>query len=89
MSTAFGNGSGTATTPGASKTSFAWGLAAGVGVDVTPQVAVDVGYRYLDLGKVETGRGEARLGGAPFGTVAPVTAALNVHVLSVGLRYTL
>ena len=40
-------------------TNFAWALYAGVSYDVTPQFTVDLGYRYTDLGTVETGRATA------------------------------
>jgi len=43
-------------TPGLSNSQwkFAWALMAGSAVNVTPNVAVDVGYRYLNLGDVST-----------------------------------
>ncbi|HEX2842440.1 outer membrane protein [Hyphomicrobium sp.] len=37
------------------QTNFAWALYAGLSYDVTPQFTVDLGYRYTDLGTVETG----------------------------------
>ncbi len=37
------------------QTNFAWALYAGVSYDVTPQFTLDLGYRYTDLGTVETG----------------------------------
>ncbi len=37
-------------------TNFAWALYAGVGYDVTPNLALDVAYRYADLGDARTGR---------------------------------
>lgn len=36
-------------------TNFAWALYAGVAYDVTPQLTLDFGYRYSDLGSVKTG----------------------------------
>lgn len=35
-----------------SETDFAWGLMAGVGVDLGHNLILDLGYRYLDLGEV-------------------------------------
>jgi opacity protein-like surface antigen len=34
---------------------FAWALYAGLGFEVTPQMTVDIGYRYLDMGDAESG----------------------------------
>lgn len=36
-------------------TNFAWALYAGLAYDVTPQLTLDLGYRYTDLGSVKTG----------------------------------
>ena len=36
-------------------TNFAWALYAGLAYDVTPQLTLDFGYRYTDLGSVYTG----------------------------------
>jgi opacity protein-like surface antigen len=43
-------------TPGLSNTQwkFAWALMAGSAINFTPNVALDVGYRYLNLGDVST-----------------------------------
>lgn len=38
-----------------SKSSFAWAVHAGLAYDVTPNVKLELGYRYVNLGKVETG----------------------------------
>jgi opacity protein-like surface antigen len=35
-------------------TNFAWNVGLGVGYQITPNVALDVGYRYVDLGKAST-----------------------------------
>lgn len=43
------------TLEGGANTSFAWQGAVGVGVDLTPNLALDVGYRYVDLGEGVTG----------------------------------
>lgn len=40
---------------GKSKTNFAWALMAGVAYDVTPNVKLELGYRYLNMGKAESG----------------------------------
>ncbi len=38
-----------------SKTSFAWALMAGVSYDVTQNLKLDLGYRYLNFGEAQTG----------------------------------
>lgn len=38
-----------------SKWNFAWALHAGLGYQVTPQLTMELGYRYLDLGDAVTG----------------------------------
>lgn len=43
---------------GASKSSFAWALHAGLAYKVTPGFTVELAYRYLDLGSAVTGRGD-------------------------------
>ena len=43
------------TLEGNANTSFAWQGSAGVGVELTPTLTVDVGYRYLDMGEGVTG----------------------------------
>ena len=35
-----------------SKTNFAWALMAGLGYNVTPNLKIDAGYRYIDMGSV-------------------------------------
>ena len=46
-------------------TNFAWALYAGLSYDVTPQLTLDFGYRYTDLGSVYTGPVVAYDGGGP------------------------
>jgi opacity protein-like surface antigen len=38
-----------------SRWNFAWALMAGLSFDVTQNLKLDLGYRYLDLGKVTSG----------------------------------
>lgn len=38
-----------------SNTSFAWALMAGLGYEVTPNLRLELAYRYLDLGSAQTG----------------------------------
>ena len=43
--------------PGKTKSNFAWAVMAGVSYDVAPNVKLEAGYRYLNMGKVTSGTG--------------------------------
>lgn len=43
------------TLEGDTSTSFAWQGSAGVGVELTPALTLDIGYRYMDMGEGVTG----------------------------------
>ena len=81
--------------PGASRTGFAFMLTAGVAARILERVAVDVGWRYLDAGVVETGRGRGRIvwrdgSREPLELdLAETRANLSSHGLRVSLRYAL
>jgi opacity protein-like surface antigen len=64
--------------------SFAWALMAGLAYHFTPQLALDVGYRYLNLGEVETDTLTDI--GAGDGTFS--YDDLQAHEVRVGVRYT-
>lgn len=51
----------------ASKTSFAWALMAGLDFNISPNLKLEMGYRYLNYGSIETG-GSHCLAGAGGGT---------------------
>jgi outer membrane protein OmpA-like peptidoglycan-associated protein len=67
-------------------THFAWGVGAGVGYALTPNWTVDLGYKYLDLGEMQSGSTLIRAAGTT--AIAPVKADLQVHTVMIGLRYT-
>lgn len=79
--------------PGASRTGFAFMLTAGFAVRIREKVSVDVGWRYLDAGAVETGRGKGRIvwrdgSREPLELdLAETRADLSSHGLRVSLRY--
>jgi opacity protein-like surface antigen len=65
---------------GADQWTFAWALMAGVGYSVTPNVLIDLGYRYLHLGDASTGIDQ-------FGAV--LTAhGMSASEVRLGVRYT-
>ncbi|HET7850063.1 MAG TPA: outer membrane beta-barrel protein [Pseudolabrys sp.] len=50
-----GNGGSDAFAGSASKWNFAWALYAGLGYQLSPDVALELSYRYIDLGSARTG----------------------------------
>jgi OmpA-OmpF porin, OOP family len=76
---------GTASINGTTKSEFAWGAGAGVGYAITPNLTLDLAYKYLDLGEARTGGTLSAVGG-PF-AINPLKADLNVHTVTFGIRY--
>jgi opacity protein-like surface antigen len=62
---------------------FAWSLMAGVGYQISDRAIIDVGYRYIDMGKIESQRSDS--GG--FVNPAVHFDDLTAHEIKVGLRY--
>jgi opacity protein-like surface antigen len=63
---------------------FAWALMAGLAYEFTPNLALDVGYRYLNLGSLETDTlTEIGVGDGTF-----TYDDLQAHEIRVGMRYT-
>ena len=65
---------------GATKDNAAFALMAGVGVPL-PGWTLDIGYRYIDMGKFGTGPGAA------FGISSGHTGKLTAHELTLGARF--
>ena len=65
--------------------SFSWALMAGVGYEVTDNLTLDVGYRYLNLGDGKT----KKTGGGFNGDVPVKIKHLQAHEMRVGVRYML
>ncbi|MCL2763626.1 MAG: acyloxyacyl hydrolase [Treponema sp.] len=64
-------------------TNFAWNIGLGLGYQITNNVAFDVGYRFADLGKVQTKWDER-----PWGTWRMDTKRIYQHQFSMGARFT-
>lgn len=83
----------TTVVPGASRVGFAWMLTAGVAARVREKMTVDVGWRYVNSGAVETGRAMGRIvwrdgSRDPLELgLAETWADLASHGLRVSLRY--
>ena len=67
------------TIPGDTRTNFAWALMAGTAVEMGRGLALDVGYRYVNLGSVQTKRDAALIG--------TKLKDLDAHEVRVGLRW--
>ncbi len=75
-------------TPSGSNTDFAYTLTAGTGVQLSKNILLDVSYRYSDLGRVETNRGNMYMDSLPEGIeIAGTSAPLRTHGFLLGLRY--
>jgi opacity protein-like surface antigen len=67
---------------------FAWQLIGGVAYQLTPKLAADLSYTYVDLCRVKTNSGDFTLNGVPQGAALDGTkGSLTASELRVGLRY--
>ena len=80
--------------PGGHHVSFSWMLTAGVSVSISPRMMLDVGWRYMDHGAIETASDEGRIVWRN-GSREPLELSLDKtrghlrsHGLSASLRYT-
>lgn len=64
--------------PSGSRTQLTWALGAGTSFAITPNLALDLGYRYIDMGTAKTGTD---------GFGDSVNTKMRAHDLSVGLAY--
>lgn len=64
-----------------SRNNFAWSAGVGVAYSVTDNVALDLAYRYLDMGKAEIEQTE-------YNTIVESKADITSHDFSFGVRYT-
>ena len=74
--------------PGGTKSGFAWALMAGVGIPISGSLTLDIGYRFIELGKIETATGDVIINGAVVPPPYPgATGKLKAHELTIGLRF--
>ena len=81
---AFASPSGTTFREG-NKTNFAWALMAGVGYEVTRNLKLDIGYRYLNLGDATTGSSVDRFGNTQ--SFKYLQKDLASHDIRIGMRW--
>ncbi len=79
------NQGGFGTAPAVTKNNFAWAVMAGMAVNLAPNMKLDVGYRYLDKGSMNSGRIDC--GGAVACGFETHRVKLASHDVRIGLRY--
>jgi opacity protein-like surface antigen len=72
------------------QTSLAWAIHAGLGYDVTPNLKLELAYRYLNMGEAETGRVgcAGTCSSNSFGTIYKLKE-LESHDIKIGMRWIL
>jgi opacity protein-like surface antigen len=75
------NGNNNALYDSRTATNFAWNIGVGFGYEITKNVALDVGYRYVDLGKAST-----KWTNRPGGIDRTQSGGMTQHQIGVGLR---
>ena len=68
---------------GDSRVSLAWSLMAGIGWQVSDRAILDFGYRYIDMGKAQSGRVDT----ANFANPRVLVNDISAHEVKLGLRY--
>ena len=68
------------------KNRFAWQVGAGIATEITPEWAVDIGYRYINYGRITKETFEPEEGGAVDHSTLSVSS--QSHNVYLGLRYT-
>ena len=73
-----------------SRTNFAWNVGAGLGYDFNEYVTLDIGYRFVSLGDVKTGKGQQVDTGAVVPNMYDYGQSKNLymHQVMAGLRVT-
>ena len=84
-----GPDAGSGQVPGGSKSSTAWQLTLGADVRVTTNWVIDIGYRYADLGKLQTKAGPATAGDSfnEDNFTTPLTGKLRANEVLLNFRY--
>lgn len=81
------NGVPAATEGGTTQNHLAWAVGIGTAYQVTDNLAVDIGYRYLDAGNVLTSGNIQVVNQSRPTRQPPVSSDLALHEITVGLRY--
>jgi opacity protein-like surface antigen len=85
----FGDGAAfQGTVPGEPKLGFGWGASFGFSFPLASHLAIDIAFRYFDLGTVQTKSNELlTIGANPPATYPGASGNLRVHEIAAGLRF--
>lgn len=72
---------------GSHRTDFAWNIGAGVAYKLTQNFAVDLGYKYHNLGKIKSSQTVVLADGSSE-IESPFRSKLRAHAVTIGIRYT-
>jgi opacity protein-like surface antigen len=87
-SVSFNDGAGfIGTAPGGTKSGTAWALMLGAAIPAQPGVTLDFGYRFIDLGKVESAAGDVSVSGFTVPGYGGAAGKLKANELFVGIRF--
>lgn len=75
--------------PGGTWSGMAWSVMLGVGIPLWSRLTLDIGYRYVDLGKIESQAGDVTCSPTPCpgATYSGLTGRLRAHEVMGGLRF--
>jgi opacity protein-like surface antigen len=75
--------------PGGTWSGMAWSVMLGVGIPLWSRLTLDIGYRYTDLGKIESRPGDVTCSPTPCPgvTYSGLTGRLRAHEVTGGLRF--
>jgi opacity protein-like surface antigen len=75
--------------PGGTWSGTAWSVMLGVGIPLWSRLTLDIGYRYIDLGKIESQSGDVTCAPTPCpgATYSGLTGRLRAHEVMGGLRF--
>ncbi len=70
-----------------SRTNLAWALHAGAAYNVTPNVTLELAYRYLNLGQAQSSAGTNTFNGSPLAAIK--AKEIDSHDVKLGMRWAL
>jgi opacity protein-like surface antigen len=82
-----GAGSAAIFLPGGTWSGMAWSLMAGVGIPLGARTTLDLYYRFIDLGEIESESGSLSCSFSCSGTYSGLRGELRAHEFMLGLRF--
>jgi opacity protein-like surface antigen len=87
VNTGGGLGSAAIFLPGGTWSGMAWSLMAGVAIPLGGTATLDLGYRFIDLGEIESDSGAISCNFPCSGTYSGLSGKLRAHELMIGVRF--